>query len=181
MKNPALIVVDMLNEFVRGRLSTPEAALTVNPAKKVLEEFRKRKLTVVFLKDSHYEKDFEIALWGPHAMSGTEGSEIIDELKPSTGEFVVEKHAYSGFFETPLDYILRTNKVEVLFLVGLDADICVRHTAADAFYRGYETYVVEDAVAAYLDKNWKEYFKRVYGSKIIRSEDVPKVLDSLLR
>jgi nicotinamidase-related amidase len=181
MGRPALIVIDMLEEFVNGRLSTPEAKSTVNPAKKVLEEFRKRGLYVFYVKDSHQESDFEIRLWGPHAMRGSKDAQIIDELKPLSGEEVLEKHTYSGFFGTPLDYLLRSKGIDTIFLIGLDADICVRHTAADAFYRGYKIYVVEDAVAAYIDKNWKEYFEKVYGSTIIKSDDVGFVLDKNLK
>ncbi len=181
MARPALIVVDMLNEFVNGRLSTPEARGTVGPARRTLEEFRRRGLRVFYVKDSHREEDFELALWGPHAMHGTKDSEIIEELRPLDGEPVIEKHTYSGFFETPLDYFLRSNGIDTVFLIGLDADICVRHTAADAFFRGYRIYVVRDAVAAYLDRNWEEYFRRIYGARIIGSEEVGQVLDLLAK
>ncbi len=177
MGRPALIIVDMLEEFVNGRLSTPEARLTVNPAKKVVEEFRKRGFDIFYVNDSHFETDFEIKVWGPHALYSSKGSQIIEELKPLQNDYVIEKHVYSGFFGTPLDYLLRSKGVDVVFLIGLDADICVRHTAADAFYRGYKIYIVEDAVAAYLDKNWKEYFKKVYGANIIKSEEVGYLLD----
>ncbi len=177
MGRPALIIVDMLEEFVNGRLSTPEAKSTVMPAKKVLEEFRKRGFEVFFVNDSHYDTDFEISVWGPHALHATRDSQVIDELKPLQNEHVLEKHVYSGFFGTPLDYLLRSKGVDTIFIVGLDADICVRHTAADAFYRGYKIYVVEDAVAAYIDKNWKEYFKKVYGAQIVKSKEVGAILD----
>ncbi len=177
MGKPALIIVDMLEEFVNGRLSTPEARSVVDPAKKVLEEFRKRSFNVFYVNDSHFDTDFEIKVWGPHALHASKESKIIDELKPLPNEYVLEKHVYSGFFGTPLDYLLRTKGVDSVFLIGLDADICVRHTAADAFYRGYKTFIVEDAVAAYLDKNWKEYFKKVYGSEIIKSQEVGAILE----
>lgn len=164
---PALIIVDMTNEFVYGRLSTSEAISTVAPVSKALRFFRENKYPVIFLRDSHYPSDFEIKLWGMHSMSGDNSSNIIDELKPIEGEFVIEKHNYSGFFGTPLDIILRSIDIKTLFFAGLDADICVRHTVADAFYRGYEIYVIREGVAAYIDKNWESYFEKVYGATII--------------
>ncbi len=179
MPKPALLVIDVLEEFVNGRLSTQEARSIIGPAKKVIEEFRRRKLPIIYLKDSHYDTDFELRVWGKHAMSYEDSSRIVEDLRPDVDEPVIEKHVYSGFFGTPLDYILRSKGVTHVFLLGLDADICVRHTAADAFYRGYYIYVIRDATAAYLDKSWEEYFKRVYGAQVLNSDEVQRALNSL--
>jgi len=173
---PALVIIDMLNDFVHGALKTPEAASTVEPARRVLEHFRSRGWPVIYVNDSHYSTDIEMPLWGPHAMKGTWGAQVVPELAPREGEYVLEKHAYSGFYGTPLDHILRSLGVDTVVLVGLDADICVRHTAADAFFRGYRVVVVRDAVAARIDKNWEEYYRRVYGATIVSSDELPKVL-----
>lgn len=173
---PALVIIDMLNDFVHGALKTPEAASTVEPARRVLEHFRSRGWPVIYVNDSHYSTDIEMPLWGPHAMKGTWGAQVVPELAPREGEYVLEKHAYSGFYGTSLDHILRSLGVDTVVLVGLDADICVRHTAADAFFRGYKVVVVRDAVAARIDKNWEEYYRRVYGATIVNSDELPKVL-----
>ena len=61
-------------------------------------------------------------------------------------------------------------------MVGLDADICVRHTAADAFYRGYSIFIVRDAVAARIDPLWEKYFVKVYGARIINSNEIESML-----
>ncbi len=175
---PALIIVDMLHDFIDGVLATPEARSTVEPAKRVLEAFRSKGLPVIYVNDAHYETDIEMPLWGPHAMKGTKGAEVYHELAPRPGEYVLEKHAYSGFYGTALDHVLRSLGVDTVFLIGLDADICVRHTAADAFFRGYRIYVVRDAVAARIDKNWEAYYKRVYGAQVVDSAEVPEVLKS---
>ncbi|MDP8003647.1 MAG: cysteine hydrolase family protein [Caldisphaera sp.] len=169
---PALVIVDMLNDFIIGKLKTPEAIFTVKPAKKTIEYFRKRGYPIFYVNDSHYKEDFEIPLWGEHAMKNSEGNKIYDEIKPSEKDYVLEKHTYSGFYETSLDYLLRTLRIDTLFLIGLNADICVRHTAADAFFRGYNIFVVRDAVATMIDKNWEEYYKKVYNAKIINSDEL---------
>ncbi len=168
---PALLIIDMTNEFVHGRLSTPEAKSTVDPIKMILNEFRSAKKPVIFVKDAHYPYDFELRVWGKHSMSGDDSSRIISELNPGPDEIIVEKHHYSGFYNTQLESILRGLGIDTVFLVGLDADICVRHTAADAFYRGYSIVVVKEAVAAYMDKEWEKYFKMIYGAKIIGIRD----------
>jgi nicotinamidase-related amidase len=175
---PALVVIDMLNDFIDGALATPEAKATVAPARKVLEVFRRNGWPVIYVNDAHYPTDIEMPLWGPHAMKGTRGAEVYGELAPREGEYVLEKHAYSGFFGTALDHILRSLGVDTVVLMGLDADICVRHTAADAFFRGYKVVVVRDAVAARIDRNWETYYKKVYGATVLNSDDVEGYLRS---
>lgn len=175
---PALVVVDMLNDFIDGALATPEAKATVAPARRVLDAFRRNGWPVIYVNDAHYPTDIEMPLWGPHAMKGTKGAEVYSELSPREGEYVLEKHAYSGFFGTALDHILRSLGVDTVVLVGLDADICVRHTAADAFFRGYKVVVVRDAVAARIDKNWETYYRKVYGATVLNSDEVEGYLKS---
>ncbi|MDG7044619.1 MAG: cysteine hydrolase [Nitrososphaerota archaeon] len=175
---PALLIIDMLNDFISGPLRTQEAASTVMPTSVVLNLCRSRGVPVFFLNDSHLASDYEIKLWGAHAMKGSEGGMIIAELKAIDGENVIEKHTYSGFFDTALDYLLRSIGVDTVILAGLDADICVRHTAADAYFRGFGIVVVRDAVAARLDKNWESYFKRVYDAMVIESSELNSLLST---
>jgi len=176
---PALLIVDMLNDFIRGVLRTPEAVATVGPAARVLGLCRARGVPVFFINDSHRASDYEMKLWGAHAMKGSDGGMIIQELRPADGEEIIEKHAYSGFFATALDYLLRSTGVDTVILIGLDADICVRHTAADAYFRGYGILVVRDAVAARLDKNWEPYFKRVYDATVVDSAGLEPLLTAV--
>ncbi len=173
----ALVIIDMLNDFLEGPLKTNDAINTVGATKKVLDAFRANKLPIIYVNDHHYMHDFEIRVWGKHAMADTEGSKVFTAIAPQAGEYIIEKHTYSGFYGTPLDFILRSNKVDAIVLVGLDADICVRHTAADAFFRGYSIFVVRDAVAARIDQSWEKYFVSVYGAKIINADEVKKILE----
>jgi len=51
---------------------------------------------------------------GPHAINGTLGAEIIDELKPQPGDYVVKKRRFSGFYGTDVDLCLRELEVNNL-------------------------------------------------------------------
>ncbi len=88
---------------------------------------------------------------GPRgAKALTEGSwsaEVVAELKPHPDDLRVAKHRMSGFWDTPLDAILRNLRVDTLFFGGVNADQCVLHTLADANFLGYDTVLVEDATA----------------------------------
>jgi len=52
------------------------------------------------------------------------------------------------------------------------------HTVADAFFRGYNTFVIKEAVASYIDKDWENYFRKVYGSRVISINELEEILKS---
>src|SRR6266566_4502096 len=90
---------------------------------------------------------------GEHAMAGTRGAQIIAELAAHDGEFVLPKRFYSSFHETGLDPLLRQFAVDTLVLAGQHTNLCVRHTTADAFFRGYQVIVPPDAVESLSEED----------------------------
>ncbi|MFQ6065559.1 MAG: cysteine hydrolase family protein, partial [Candidatus Bathyarchaeia archaeon] len=151
----ALIVIDMLNDFVTGKLKTERAKHIIPNIKKLIQTARKADVPVIYSNDAHLPVDSELHKWGGHAMKGTEGAEVIPQLKPSGGDYVLEKRTYSGFFETGLDLLLRDMDVDTIVLTGLHTNICVRHTAADGFFRGYRIVVPKDATEALSDQEYQ--------------------------
>jgi len=103
MSKNALIIVDMLNDFIR-----PEGALYCGPTAeaivafiaKRLEHYRQSDQAVIFLQDSHQPNDLEFDKFPRHCVAGTWGARIIDELTPRPDETVIAKNRYSGFFNT---------------------------------------------------------------------------------
>jgi len=173
----ALVVIDMLNDFVSGALRCERADRIIPNIKRLIETARKHGVPVIYSNDAHLPTDFELKKWGEHAMKGTLGGEVIPELKPVKGDCVMEKRAYSGFFETGLNSLLQGLQVDTLILTGLHANMCVRHTAADAFFRGYKIVVPNDATEAFTEKDYKEglkYLKNVYNAEITETDKVIK-------
>jgi len=176
----AVIVLDMLNDFVTGELKTKRATKIIQPIQKLVKAARAHGVPVIYSNDAHFSNDFEVTeKWGRHAIKGTLGAEVIPELAPSENDFVLEKRVYSGFYETGLDELLRSLYkglgVETVVLVGLHTHICVRHTAASAFYRGYKIVVPRDGVEAFTRKDHEEglkYLEDVYGAKIRTVDEV---------
>ncbi|MCJ2180959.1 cysteine hydrolase family protein [Novosphingobium album (ex Hu et al. 2023)] len=80
-------------------------------------------------------------------MDGSWGAQIIDDLVQAPGDIHIGKHRISGFWDTPLDSILRNLKVDTLFFAGVNADHCVLGTLMDANFHGYDTVLVEDCTA----------------------------------
>ena len=77
----------------------------------------------------------------------TWNTDIIDELRPTSGDVVVYKHRFSGFFGTDLEAILREAGIETLLFVGATTSVCVESTFRDAMFRDFHCLVVEDCVA----------------------------------
>ena len=108
-------------------------------------------------------------------MKGTRGARVVDELKPKKGDYVLEKRVYSSFHDTGLDLLLRNLRISSVVIVGLYTDICVRHSAADAFYRGYKITIPRDCVESLAEgENDKglEYLRRIYNARITTSRDL---------
>ncbi len=85
---------------------------------------------------------------GSHVLqAGSWSAQIVDELAPPDGDIHVAKHRMSGFWDTPLDSILRNLRLETLLFAGVNLDQCVLHTLADANFLGYDTILLEDCAA----------------------------------
>ncbi len=177
----ALLIIDMIDEFVYGTLGSKAAQSIVKPISKLLNSARKNGTVIVYKADAHLPEDPELKVWGPHAIKGTPGAEIISELAPQANERVFETRTYSAFYNTKLDDYLKQTGVSTLYLVGVATHICVQHTAADAFFRGYDTIVIEDAVQTFDPDEHLPAIKRMtslYRSKISTVDDVIKRWDN---
>ena len=75
------------------------------------------------------------------------GAAVIDELTVADTDVRVDKFRMSGFWDTPLDSILRNLGVSTCLFAGVNADQCVLHTLADANFLGYDTVLLEDCTA----------------------------------
>ncbi len=182
MGNKAVLIVDMLNDFVTGDLKCERARHIVPNLEKLIESARKHNIPVIYCNDAHYPEDFEvIEKWGKHAMKGTKGAEVIPELKPTEKDYVIEKRAYSSFYETGIDPLLKSlykgEGIRSVILGGLHTNICVRHTAADAFFRGYKIIIAQDCVEAFTQEDHKQglkYLEYVYNAKIKTVDEIIK-------
>jgi len=175
-KNCAIIVVDMLNDFVTGALKCERGLAIIPQTAKFLDAARLYGVPVIFSNDSHLKGiDHELKLWGDHAIRGTKGAEVIPELKLSSKDYVVDKRRYSGFFHTDLDLLLRELGVDTVIMTGLHTHMCVRHTSADAYQLGYNIIVASDCTNSFTEEDYSnglKYLKDVYGAEILTSDEI---------
>jgi len=168
----------MINDFVSGVFKSDRAARIIPNIKALLDHAREQKVPIIYATDAHLPKvDPEFDVWGPHAVAGTWGAEIVEELEFRKDDFRVLKRKYSAFQGTDLDQLLRELKVDTVVLTGVVTDICIQHTAADAFFRGYKVIVPKDCVEAVDTKTQEEairFIKKAYGSEITTSKELMK-------
>ena len=172
MSKNALIIVDMLNDFVdeKGALYCGKGSRDIIPfIMERLQKSRERGDLVVYLKDSHDEKDKEFERFPKHCVEDTWGNEIIPELAPKPGEMVIPKKRFSGFFGTDLENILSSVGVEDVEVVGVCTSICVMDTVGDLANRDYRISVPVKGVADF-DPEFHEFslkrMKQTYGADV---------------
>lgn len=154
----ALIVIDYTVDFVNGRLPVGRPAEEIEERIIGLtEQFVDSGDFVVMAVDLHEENDTdhpESKLFPPHNIRGTEGRELYGKLKDVYGRhrdriLWMDKTRYSAFHDTPLEEELRERGITEVHLIGVCTDICVLHTAVDAYNKGFRIVVHRSAVASF--------------------------------
>lgn len=176
IQNVAILVVDMLNDFVTGALACDRGKAIVPATAQLLEAARKKNVPVIFCNDAHIKGiDRELKLWGDHAIAGTKGAEVIPELGLCEQDYVVPKRRYSGFFQTSLDILLKELGVQTVIMTGLHAHMCVRHTSADAYCLGYNVIIAKEATDSFTEEDYLNglaYLKTCYGADAYSNEEL---------
>ncbi|MCL4439584.1 MAG: cysteine hydrolase [Firmicutes bacterium] len=156
MSRRVLLVVDMLNDFVKkdGALYCGEDADNIVPfVKDKVREFVAAGLPVILIMDAHDPEDLEFTKFPRHCVYGTAGAEVIDELKKLLEEYSfaikVPKNRYSGFYRTSLNAIMSDLRPEIVEVVGLCTNICVLYTVEELCNRDYSVLVYSGGVASF--------------------------------
>lgn len=158
----ALIVVDYSYDFIApdGRLTAGEPGQAIETAlNDRIVSFLERGDTVVIAMDYHEAGDPhhpETRLFPPHNIAGTPGRELYGSLKATYERYKghknlhwLDKVRYSAFYGTPLDALLRARGIDTVVLTGVCTDICVMHTAVDAYNLSYHIEVPVSCVASF--------------------------------
>ncbi len=158
MAQVALLIIDMQNDFVdpRGKLFVAGAPETVPRLAEVLEAFRAANRPVVFVVREHQPDGADVesvrreafSRLGGFCLPGSWGAQIVPALAPRPGEPVVRKRAWSAFFGTELDRLLRRAGVDTLVIGGTQTPNCVRATVYDATVYGYRVILLADGTSS---------------------------------
>jgi nicotinamidase-related amidase len=148
-RKTALVVVDMLNSYEHD-----DAEPLIQSVREVLpqitslvERARSEGVEVIYVNDNYgawnqgRSELVERVAAGPHR-------DLVEPIVPDEETDFVVKARHSIFYETPLEYLLRTAGIERVVLVGQVTEQCILYSALDAYIRHFEVVVPPDAVAA---------------------------------
>ena len=113
-------------------------------------------------------------------IKGAEGARIIDEVLDAS-DIIVEKPKDSGFFHTKLDDILKELNISTVIITGMQTQICVQTTAADAYFRGYKVIVPSDVVVSTkeMDTDRALTWLEKYCAKVFKSDQIIDLIKQL--
>ncbi len=188
MGKTALMIIDMQKDFC-----LPGAPFEVFGAMKVakkiqvvLEACRQHGLPIVHVFRFYRADGSDVELTrydgfvkaGTSLVRGTDSAEILDELKPIDGEYLVVKQRWSAFFQTETDLLLRRLGVDHIVVTGVQTPNCIRGTVWDANSLDYEVTVLDDGTGAKTDAVHQDNLldMKNIGIQIMSSEDFIKSL-----
>ena len=176
MAREALLIIDMLNDFVLegAPLEVPDTRKIIPAIQKEIETARSKGNPVIYVCDAHDKEDKEFSKfgWPGHAVDGTKGAEVVDEIRPKKDDIILKKTTYSGFYNTALDDTLKKLGVNSLILTGCVTHICILFTASEAVLRDHKVSVIEGGVAGLAKEDHDaaiRIMKNVLGVRIVKS------------
>ena len=176
MKNNALVVVDMLYDFIDGSLACQNAENAVAQTLRYIDSQTRNQggeeheildtFPILFIRDHHPAdhssfKEFG-GMWPAHCVAGTHGGDIHADLAPyASEELTFDKgcdkgcEQYSGFEAVndagqPLGEILELLDTTDVYVCGIATEYCVRNTCEDLQKAGFKVHLLKDCIA-YVD------------------------------
>ena len=170
----ALVIIDMQRDFVEpggfgAALGNKVEHLQkiVPTVAKLLKTFRELGLPVIHTKEGHRPDlsdcppakkrrgDSALRIGDPGPMGrilvlGEPGNDIVPELRPASGELVIDKPGKGAFYATNLQERLRALGITHLIFTGVTTEVCVQTSMREANDRGYECLLVEDGTESYF-------------------------------
>lgn len=179
--NRALIVIDYTVDFVadEGKLTCGAPGQAIQQKiTQLINQFLKEDQLVVFANDIHFEGDTyhpEAKLFPPHNIAGTSGRDLYGSVKEvyeanQARCLSLDKTRYSAFAGTSLHQLLQERGIQDIHLVGVCTDICILHTAVDAYNNGYKTTIYRDGVASFNEEGHRwalQHFASTLGAEVV--------------
>lgn len=166
---PALIVIDMLQDFWAGQDVARRDSL-VGAINDLAADMRAQAHPVIWVRQE-FEPDLSDAFPEMRAkniricVKGTEGCQLLPGLNVAPADSVIVKKRYSAFFGTGLDQLLERLAPDTLILAGINTHACIRTTAIDAYQSDWPVILARDCIDSY-DREHHEVSLRYMQDKI---------------
>jgi nicotinamidase-related amidase len=182
MKEPALIITDLLNDFLQTWEPVSKQRL-IQSTNELVDIIRTYDRPVIWVRQE-FLPDLRDAFPEMRAkgirvtIQGTPGSQIASELAVGSTDTILVKKRYSAFYGTRLDQCLADLRPDGLILAGINTHACIRMTAIDAYQRDWEVILANDCIDSY-DRQHHDISLRYMKEKIasvMTNEDIRKML-----
>ncbi len=154
----ALLVIDMQYFFLdpASPSYTCGGPAILPKLQKVIHAFRQANRPVIYTRHVHHPDYLDAGImawwWEGMCKEGTPESEIHQDIAPRPNEKVIFKHRYSAFYNTDLETVLRSLKVEELVVAGIMTNMCCESTARDAYFRDYRVFFLADGTGSVTEE-----------------------------
>lgn len=169
----AVLVIDMVRGFLEPghNLYCPDYRALIPNIQALLERETAAGSAILFVADHHDPDDLEFQVFPVHCVKGTAEPEVIPELAGYlTGDNLIPKNRYSGFFNTDLSRRLEQLRPDQVIVCGVCTDICILYTTADARNRDYAVEVPADCVATFdpAAHTWAlGHLQNILGARVV--------------
>ena len=183
LQNPAFLILDVQKEYLRAH---PEFRRIFPRIYELAVECRATGIPVIHTLTLHSRDRSSFTAVDAkfkriHCIEGTECAEEVD-LLANPRDVYVHKHMWSAFYQTRLDEILKSKKIDTLILSGLLTHCCVYATAIDAVQRHYKVIFAKDAIDSYrkgLHKTLMQGFFKNSVGEVTTTTDIIKRIKAL--
>jgi ureidoacrylate peracid hydrolase len=183
--NPALIVIDVQNGFVRKGgsydllgMDTSQYERVIPKIQELVTRCRNAGIPVFYTQAVRESSGIDLLtrthkivpkaredriMKKPICVRGTWDAEIVDDIKPLSEDHIVIKRRDSAFHDTEIEVWLRSLGVDTLIFCGIDTSICVEASLREAFNIGYDVVLISDATASSNHKHYESTLENVRG------------------
>ncbi len=164
----ALLIVDLQNDFVRvgAGMEVPDTRSTIEANQKLIAFAREKDMPVIYTKFMAGPKRTLLWNWSPQIEAVNacvrgfkryypdvdkelDCTDVIAELYPVEGDYIVEKYGYSSFRNTNLLDVLYSIDRDTIIVTGTVTQICIEDTVHEAFHNRINVIVAGDAVSSF--------------------------------
>ena len=184
--NTALVLHDMQNDFLKESLSKPAMQAVVQRTRALIDLAHSLPIPVIYTR---VENDPAIGFptarasylrraGPPICVKGSDGAEVIDELKPASDDYIVTKVRSSAFHETKLETLLRVKDAWIVIVAGGSTNWGVEWLARDAKCRDIVTVALRDCTYSATDEAQAASLANIddFLGYVMNSEEVVKML-----
>lgn len=147
----ALLLIDVVNhfEFPRGEELLAQARPIAPRIAELKRRARQAGVPSIYVNDNfgRWRSNFQSLL--KHCLEeDVPGRSFVEQIAPDEHDYFVLKPKHSGFYQTPLELLLKHLGSERLIITGVSSNSCVLFTANDAYMRDLQLNIPPDCIAS---------------------------------